>query len=327
MLADVPLFPERASTIAARIDALFFFILAVVVFFAVLIAFLVIFFAVKYRRRPGNEWPVSIHGSMRLEVFWTVVPFVIAMVMFVWASSVFFSIARPPDDATDIYVVGKQWMWKVQHPDGQREINELHVPVGRPIRLLMTSEDVVHDVFIPEFRLKHDVIPGRYSFIWFEANKVGTYHWFCSQYCGTGHSRMVGRVFVMEPHAYEEWLKGKAEGSMALQGRKLFLKYECISCHSRSAHAHAPLLEGLYRSQVRLSNGAVVEANEDYLRESILEPRAKVVLGYEPIMPSFKGQINVEEMNELIAFIKNLGPGQTPERNEDMPPPAAPAGR
>jgi cytochrome c oxidase subunit 2 len=324
MQAQVPLFPEQASTLADRVDALFFFELAVVGFFAVLIAFLVVVFAVKYRRRSESERTPVIHGSMRLEIFWTAVPAVIALVMFVWGAQVYVNMAKPPEDATEVYVVGKQWMWKVQHPEGQREINELHVPLGRPTRLIMISEDVIHDVFFPEFRVKQDVLPGRYTHLWFEPTRVGTYDWFCSQYCGTGHSQMIGRVIVMEPHAYQEWLKSHAEGSMALEGRKLFLKYQCISCHNADGQNYAPLLEGLYRKTVLLEGGGKVEANEDYIRESILEPRAKIVLGYQPIMPTFKGQISAEELNQLVAFIKTLGPGQTPRRNEESAPPAAP---
>jgi cytochrome c oxidase subunit 2 len=322
MLAQVPLFPERASTLADRIDALFLYELGIVCFFAILISLLVIVFAVKYRRRTDHDPTPRITGGIKLEIFWTVIPLILAMSMFIWGARVYFSIARPPDDVTEIYVVGKQWMWKLQHPDGQREINELHVPLGRPVKLVMTSEDVIHDVFIPAFRVKHDVLPGRYTFIWFEPTRIGEYHLFCSQYCGTDHSRMVGTVYVMEPHDFENWLRGQAEGSKALEGRKVFLKYECNSCHSRNDN-RAPLLESLFGRDVLLQDGTTVRVNEDYLRESILEPRAKIVLGYQPIMPTFKGQISTEELNALVAFIRGLGPGQTPTRNEESPPPAA----
>jgi len=212
-------------------------------------------------------------------------------------------------------------MWKVQHPDGQREINQLHIPVGRPVKLTLTSEDVIHDFFVPAFRTKIDVIPGRYVQTWFHPNKVGEYHLFCSQYCGTSHSQMVGKVFVMERDEYREWLDRYAEGSLALEGRKLFLKLQCITCHSADAEARAPVLEGLYGKTVPLRNGRTVLADDGYLRESILYPEAKVVQGWEPIMPTFKGQADEEDLIKLLSYIKSLRPGQTPVRNEEFLPP------
>src|SRR5439155_2526322 len=218
--------------------------------------------------------------------FWTVVPFVIAMFMFVWGVELFFHLARPPDDALEIYVVAKQWMWKLQHPLGQREINELHVPRDQAIKLTLISEDVIHDFFVPAFRTKVDVLPGRYVSTWFRPSKRGQYHLFCSQYCGTNHSGTIGTVIVQEPHEYQAWLNSHAEGSLALEGRKLFLKYQCVSCHSADAQARAPVLEGLYRQPVQLQDGRTVLADETYLRESILKPDAKIVAGYQPIMPT-----------------------------------------
>ncbi len=327
MFAQVPLFPEQASTTAVDVDALFFFMCGVTGSLAALITVLVIYFAIKYRHRPGMPPPPQILGSTKLETFWTIVPLGIAIIMFAWGASVYFDMFRPPDDAEEIYVVGKQWMWKIQHKDGQREINELHVPVGRPIKLTMTSEDVIHDFFIPAFRMKHDVLPGRYVSYWFEATRTGTYHLFCAEYCGTGHSSMVGSVVVMEPEAYESWLNSHAEGSLALEGRKLFLQYQCVACHSANARARAPVLERIYGQPVPLQDGRAVRADETYLRESILRPRAKVVAGFEPIMPSYEGQINEEQMIRLIAFLKALGPGQTPPRVEESEPPAAAAER
>jgi len=238
--------------------------------------------------------------------------------------------ARPPSGATEVFVVGKRWMWKVQHQTGQREMNELHVPVGRPVQLTLTSEDVIHDFFVPAFRTKIDVLPGRYVQTWFQATKPGRYHLFCSQYCGTNHSGMVGWVTVQEPAEFADWLNKKAEGSLALQGRKLFLKLQCVTCHSANAKARAPVLEGLYGQIVHLQDGRQVVADEAYLRESILKPRAKIVAGWEPIMPTFEGQLadpsvdlsQEEAMIQLLAFLKSLKPGQTPVRTEDFPPPA-----
>src|SRR6266581_2104100 len=225
----LPLFPEQASTMAGRVDALYFYLLAVSGFFATLIALLVIFFAIKYRRRSETELPRGVEGSLKLEVAWSVIPLVIALSFFFWGARLFFAMNRPPNDALQVYVVGKQWMWKIQHADGQREINELHVPVGRAVRLTMTSEDVIHDFFVPAFRMKKDVVPGRYATAWFQATRAGTYHLFCAEYCGTKHSGMIGSVTVMEPAAFQAWLAGGATGtSLAAAGEKLFQDLACI---------------------------------------------------------------------------------------------------
>jgi cytochrome c oxidase subunit 2 len=322
----VPLFPERASTTADQVDALFFFLLAVTGSAALLIAVLIVYYSVRYRRRAEGPRPPRIEGAWRLEVFWSVVPLLIFLVMFAWGAHGYFALTQPPDDAIEIYVVGKQWMWKVQHPGGQREINELHVPVNQPVKLILTSEDVVHDFFVPAFRTKVDVLPNRYVYTWFQATKPGRYHLFCAQYCGTNHAGMVGEVVVMEQADYEDWLSGHAEGSLALEGRKLFLKLQCVTCHSADSGARGPVLENLYGREVRLRDGRTVPANESYIKESILDPQAKVVAGFEPIMPTYKGQVNEDEMIQLIEFIKNLRAGQTPTRTEEGPPPAVQPG-
>jgi cytochrome c oxidase subunit II len=229
-----------------------------------------------------------------------------------------------PPGAMEVYVVGKQWMWHLQHPEGgQREINELHVPVGRPVKLVMTSEDVIHSFFVPAFRTKQDVVPGRYVYIWFRPTKVGDYHLFCAQYCGTQHSRMVGWVHVMEPDEYQRWLSDNADESMAKRGRQLFLKYQCIACHNRESQ-RAPLLEELYGKKVALTDGRVVEANDDYIRRSIRDPKADIVSPFQPIMPTFgPDQMDDLELQDLVVFIKNLGRDQTPTRNEYTPAPEA----
>jgi cytochrome c oxidase subunit 2 len=322
MFAEVIWYPEQASTTAAAVDRLFWFLFAVTGSVGLLVAFLLIFFAVKYRRRPNASPPPPAQPSLKLEALWTVTPLVIFLIMFGWGAVVYVDAYRPPDDASTIYVIGKQWMWKVQHPRGQREINEIHVAEGQSYKLLLTSEDVIHSFFVPAFRIHMDVLPGRYTSTWFQATKPGTYHLFCSQYCGTNHAGMVGRIIVMSKRDYQNWLEQRAEGSLALEGRKVFLKYRCISCHSADEKARAPVLEGLYGRGVALRDGRTVLADDDYIRESIYHPGAKIVAGYEDIMPTFRGQVSEEEVIQLIAFIKALGPGQTPKRVEEFPPPA-----
>jgi cytochrome c oxidase subunit 2 len=315
---STPLFPVRASMMAGRVDALYFFLVAISIFFSVLIAGLIIFFAVRYRRRRDDDVGASIHGGMLLEVTWTVIPLIIVTVIFVWSASIFFAQASPPADSMKIYVVGKQWMWKFQHLDGQREINELHVPVGRDVQLIMTSEDVIHDVFVPAFRMKADVIPGRYTTEWFRATTPGRYYLFCAQYCGTRHYAMRGEVIVMSPRDYEAWLSGGGpQGSLAESGAKLFKDLSCTTCHRSDSQARGPQLDGLYGRRVHLQGGGTVVADESYIRESILNPAAKITLGYQPIMPTFQGLVSEEGMLQLIEYIKSL----------KGPAPAVPAAR
>lgn len=321
MFAEIIPFTEPASTTAHQVDILFFTLCAVCGIVAASVAGLLFLFAFRYRRRAEDERTPRITGNNRLEWFWTIAPMFVFVGMFLWGAKIYTSVAEPPPDAAEVFVIGKQWMWKIQHPDGQREINELHIPVDRPIKLTLTSEDVIHDFFVPAFRTKIDVIPGRYVHIWYHPTKVGRYHLFCSQYCGTSHANMVGTVFVMERDEYREWLDSHATGSLADQGRQLFLKLQCITCHSANAEARAPVLEGLYGRTVNLRNGRTTVADEAYLRESILYPEEKVVQGWEPIMPTFKGQVNEEELIKLLSYVKSLKPGQTPVRNEEASPP------
>jgi cytochrome c oxidase subunit 2 len=311
-----PLFPERASTMAWRVDALYFFLIAVAVFFSLLIAGLIVYFAVKYRRRAPTSVGANIHGSMALEIGWSVIPLMITMVIFVWGASVFFAMSHPPAETLNIYVVGKQWMWKFQHLDGQREIDELHVPVGRAVKLIMTSEDVIHDVFVPAFRVKADVLPGRYTNIWFQATRPGRYHLFCAEYCGTKHSGMIGQIVVMEPSEYQTWLSGGApEGSLASGGEKLFQDLACVTCHRADAQGRGPVLQGLFGKPVQLQSGETVVADEAYIRESILRPSAKITAGFQPIMPTFQGLISEEQLLQLIEYIKSLNTQpQTPNK-------------
>ncbi len=321
MFAEIIWFPKQGSTTAKDVDALLIGLVVVTGAVAVLVAALLIGFAVRYRRRPDSPRPPFIPGSTPLELFWTLTPLGIFIFFFVWGAKVYFGAYRAPDDATVIYVTGRQWMWKFQHPEGQREINELHVPVGQPIKLVLTSEDVIHSFFVPEFRVHMDVLPNRYTSVWFEATRPDTYKLFCSQYCGTGHADMIGRVIAMKPADYQKWLHEHAEGSLALQGRKTFLKYRCLSCHSADEHARAPVLEELFGKKVQLRDGRTVTADEEYIRRSIYDPGRDVVAGWENIMPTFKGQVSEEEVIELIAFIRSLRRGQTPRRVEEYPPP------
>jgi cytochrome c oxidase subunit 2 len=312
MHTEFPLFPAQASEISTQVDALYFYLLAVSGLFSVLIALTVIGFAIRYRRRSHDEFPANIEGSLKLELAWTIIPLLITMTFFAWGARLYFRMNRPPNDAMQIYVVGKQWMWKIQHLDGIREINELHVPVGQAVRMTMTSEDVIHSFFVPAFRMKRDVVPGRYSVAWFRATKPGDYHIFCSQYCGTRHSAMIGWVHVMEPTAFQAWLSGGSGGeSLALAGSKLFVQHACNTCHRSDSLARGPNLEGLFGKSVHLQNGQTVIADEQYIRESILMPQAKLVEGFQPIMPTFQGLISEEGLLELVAYIKSLSPPQT----------------
>ncbi len=311
MSSTLPLFPPSASTVASDVDYLYFFILAVSVFFAVGVSVAVVGFAIKYRRKYPAEIGADIHGSLTLELIWTFIPFVLAMVMFVWGAQVFFTLSKPPADAMEIFIVGKQWMWKAQHPDGMREINSLHVPIGRPVRLTMGSEDVIHDFSIPAFRVKMDVVPGKLTTMWFTATKVGEYHLFCAEYCGTKHSGMVGTITAMEPHDYEAWLAGgRSTGSAVQNGERLFSELACSTCHKPDTTGRGPWLGGVFGSTVTLNDGRKIVADENYLRESVMSPSAKVVQGFGPpsIMPTFQGMVSEENLLQLIAYVKTLKP-------------------
>jgi cytochrome c oxidase subunit 2 len=310
-LVSIPFAPDQASTVSGTVDDLYLFLVGLTFFFSILITALIIYFALKYRRRSDDEFPRPIEGSMKLEATWIVIPFIIVMVIFVWGASVYFAVFRPPEDALDVYVVGKQWMWKFEHPDGQREINELHVPIGRRVKLTMATEDVIHSVYVPAFRVKADVVPGRYTSIWFEPSKTGRYHLFCAEYCGTKHSGMIGWVEVMTPADYQAWLSGGAvEEPLAVRGQRVFNNLACSNCHRSDGAGRGPVMNGLFGSSVRLDNGQTVMADENYLRESILNPKAKVVSGYEPVMPTFQGLVNEEQLLQLVTYIKSLGPAQ-----------------
>jgi cytochrome c oxidase subunit II len=314
MFTNFPLFPQQASAQAGEVDAIYFFMVAITAFFSILIAALVIFFAIRYRRRHRDEVGHAIHGSLALELMWTIIPFFIVMVMFAWGAKVFFDLYRPPAGAMEIYITGKQWMWKAQHMDGQREINELHVPVGRPVKLILGSEDVLHSYFIPAFRVKSDVIPGRYSAMWFTATTPGNYHLFCAEYCGTKHSGMVGTIVAMEPQDFQAWLAGgRGSESPVAAGEKLFSDLACDTCHRGDTQGRGPMLTGIFGKQVELQDGRTVLADEGYIRESIVNPQAKIVAGFQPLMPTFQGLVSEEQLLQLISYVRSLSqPGQAP---------------
>ena len=308
----IPFVPEQASTLARDVDHLTFALVGMSTFFTVLIAAMVLVFAVRYRRRSADQVGSSFDNSTLLEITWTVIPLIIVLFTFAWGARIYFRLYRPPADAVQYYVTGKQWMWKTQHPTGQREINELHVPLGQPTKLLMTSEDVIHSFFIPAFRTKADVIPGRYTSLWFNATKPGRYHLFCAEYCGAEHSRMIGTIVVQAPEDYQRWLASvPVPQAPAAQGQQLFTQLACTSCHKDAPGAAGPALAGLFGSQVRLADGRRVAADEQYLRESILSPGAKVVAGFQPVMPSFQGQLSEDGVLALIDYIKSLPADRT----------------
>jgi len=320
MLSGIPLFPAQASTLAPAVDNLYFFVTAVTAFFALLVALYVVIFAVKYHDRTGDKVGQPITGSIPLEIVWSIVPFVIAMVIFGWSTLVFFDLVRAPDQTLEIYSTGKRWMWRFQHLDGQSEINQLHVPLGRPVKVIFTSEDVLHSLYIPAFRVKADAVPGRYSSIWFTPTRAGEYHLFCAEYCGTKHSGMVGSVVVMEPNAYQAWLSGGGGLSMSARGEQLFQQHGCSGCHLSDGSGRGPALAGRYGMQETLANGTTVVVDDTYIRESILTPQARLVAGYGPVMPTFQGQVNEEGLMSLIEYIKTL-----PGTGQPAATPAAPA--
>ncbi|RPH38018.1 cytochrome c oxidase subunit II [bacterium] len=308
-MSSFPLFPDQASVGAQRVDAVYFGLLAISAFFALLIFVLLIYFALKYRAGRNVDRVIRRTDYLKLEMTWIIIPLLISFAIFGWAAKVYFDLRTPPEDALEIYVVGKQWMWKVQHPNGVRENNELHVPIGRTVKLTMTSQDVIHSFFIPAFRIKQDVLPGRYTSQWFKATKVGEYHLFCAEYCGTSHSGMVGKVVVMEPLDYERWLlQGVAQESMAASGELLYARLSCNTCHKPGGRG--PDLAGLFNRQVKLEGGDFVTADREYIRESIINPMAKIVQGYPRMMPTYRTQLTEDQVNEVIEYIKSMSGGQ-----------------
>lgn len=305
MFDNLPLWPERASSMASQVDAIYIFLLVVCGMVALLVFTCLLYFAARYRRRAGVR-AEQIDGSTPLELTWTVIPLGVFMVFFAWGAIVFFHERTPPRDATEVYVVAKQWMWKLEHAEGQRELNELHVPVGRDVKLIMTSQDVIHSFYVPAFRMKQDVLPGRYTVAWFRATKPGTYHLFCTQYCGTQHSGMIGSIVVMAPAEYEAWMSGGPAGPLSATGEKIFAELGCSTCHRSDSQGRGPNLQGVFGKPVQLADGRTVTADENYVRECILDPGAKRVKGFQPIMPTFQGLVSEEQVNALVAYVKSL---------------------
>jgi cytochrome c oxidase subunit II len=299
------LFPPEASSSAQQVDWLYFGLTAMLIFFTALVFLPIIFFAIRYRRGSNADRSNPLEGSNLLEAGWTIFPLLVGLGFFSWGAILYYQIERPPSDALQVQVVAKQWMWKLQHAEGKKEINELHVPLDRDVSLTMTSQDVIHSFFVPAFRVKQDVVPGRYTTEWFHPTRLGEYHLFCAEYCGTNHSRMIGRIVVMEPAEYQQWLaSGESGESIALEGRRLFRDHGCSGCHEGSKAIHAPPLEGIYGKQVPLASGEIVTADDQYLRDSILLPGKQISAGYENIMPSFTGHISEAEIMKIIAYLK-----------------------
>jgi cytochrome c oxidase subunit 2 len=305
-LTNSALFPPEASTVAPWMDSLYFFLLGMTATGLLLVAAIITIFSLRYRR---SVHPVAtqIEGSTLLEATWTIIPLGIFLVAFVWGALLYFRIYNPPVNSMNIYIVGKQWMWKAEHPGGQHEINALHVPTGQPVQLTMISQDVFHSFSIPAFRIKREVIPGRYSTVWFEATTPGEYHLFCTQYCGTNHSQMIGTITVLSPDDYKKWTQESTSGmSLAQNGERLFASMGCNACHSGNAAARGPSLAGVYGSTLQLTNGSQVQVNDAYLRDAILNPSEHVTAGYAPIMPTYQGQISEDGLIDLVEYLKTL---------------------
>lgn len=308
-----PILPEAASKVAEQTDNLYWGLICLSALVVLVVGAPMLYFLFKYRHgKTADRTPVELPET-KMEVSWTILPMLIMMCFYVWGAKHYFTIERPPPNAMDIDVVGKQWMWKVQHPEGNREINELHVPLGRIVKLTMTSQDVIHSFFLPEFRIKQDVVPGRYTTEWFQPRELGTFHLFCSEYCGTQHSGMVGKLIVMKPADYERWLVSGQPGSTLVQeGERLFREVGCSGCHSGNSIVRAPPLEGLFGKPVPLNSGEVVTADEGYIRDSILFPAKQITGGYTNDMPSFQGRLSEEQLFQLLSYIKSLG-SQNPQ--------------
>lgn len=313
MNSEFQLFPDAASTLASEVDLLFWFFMLACGGAGFIVFALVAIFAVKFRRSKASQRPKPPGSSTALEITWSIVPLLVVMVMFGWGARIYLQAYNPPEQALEIFVVGKQWMWKIQHANGASEINELHIPVNQPIKLTMTSEDVIHSFYIPAFRVKRDVVPGRYTTMWFEPTKPGVYHLFCTEYCGTEHSLMVGKVHVLTAAEYHDWLSGSGSDQkpMAQSGEELYSSLGCKACHNAGAASLGPNPRGLFGSRRPLQGGGSVIADEAYIRESILQPAAKLVKGYAPVMPTFQGRVSEEELNTLVAYLKSLR--KTPE--------------
>lgn len=328
-MRDFPLFPDQASTFAGQVDLLYFVLVGLSLLFAGVLPFVILYLIVRYHRSSKVDRSNPVEGSIVLELTWTIIPLLLVMGVFFWGAFLYVQMRTPPEETLEIYVIGKQWMWHTQHPNGKRENNELHVPIGQPVKLIMTSQDVIHSFYIPAFRVKQDVLPGRYTTMWFEASRTGEYHLFCAEYCGTEHSLMGGRVVAMTLAEYETWLttpgevilpSGSTSGAsapavvsnlgdpMAAAGEQLFANLGCVGCHRADGAGVGPGLSGLFGIQNQMADGSTVLADENYIRESIINPMAKVAAGYAPVMPASYTNLSDDQLNQLIAYIKSLSP-------------------
>lgn len=305
--------PADASTLAPRVNALFYTLLGASAFLVLVLVVLNLALLIRYRRgSPAKRGPLPFN-ALKVEAGWIAATTLIFLGFFVWGAWVYLDQERPPAGAYEINVIGRQWMWDIRHPNGRREFDELHVPVNTPVRLLLSSEDVIHSFFVPAFRVKQDAVPGKIVSAWFEATRPGTYHLFCTQYCGTEHANMTGRVVVMEPADYAQWLAGGNQvANLPLRGRELFVRYGCAGCHGPASIVHAPPLEGVYGRPQPLNGGGFARADDAYLRDSILQPAKDVAAGYPNVMPSFQGVISEGELLELIAYLKSLAAAEPP---------------
>ena len=305
-LTNFSLYPPEASKIAPQMDALYFFMVLVSLIGLTIVILLVTAFSIMYSKKR-HPVPVQIEGSTMLEATWTIIPLGLFLIMFVWGALIYFRVYTPPANAMNIYVVGKQWMWKAEHPGGQHEIDSLHVPAGRAVQLTLISQDVFHSFSIPAFRVKREAIPGRYTTVWFEATTPGTYHLFCTQYCGTDHSHMIGDVVVMTPDDFKKWLDSSTSGaSLAQNGERLFASLSCSACHNARPDARGPNLANVYGSKLTLSDGQTQLADEAFIRNAILNPSQHVTQGFAPIMPTYQGQISEDGVIALVEYIKSL---------------------
>jgi cytochrome c oxidase subunit 2 len=302
--AGFHLMQPAAATAATRVDALFGVMLLLCGAVALVVCVLVIAFAWRYRHNAPARRPRPRLRSPWLETAWTVAPLLVFLGLFAWSARDYLRLYAPPANALPVQVVAKQWMWKLQHRNGHREINELHVPLGQPVELTMASQDAIHSFYVPAFRIKQDVLPGRTTRLWFTATQLGEYRIFCAEYCGSQHSHMLGRVVVMRPQDYARWLaSGTGQPGLAQQGFALYRRLGCSGCHEPGSTVHAPPLDGLAGRTVQLQDGRSVLADDAYLRDSILLPRRDVAAGYEPIMPSYAGQASEEDLLALVAYL------------------------
>jgi cytochrome c oxidase subunit 2 len=301
---NIPLLPEQASTFALKVDPLFWFLTIFVSVFCVAITAVFIYLGLRYKQEAGRK--SEHYENMALELTWSVIPAIIAIGIFAWGAVIYFDYAQIPQNTYDVSVVGKQWMWKVQHPNGKTEVNHLTMPVGQPVKLTMTSQDVLHDFYIPAFRVKQDVIPARYTTMWFEATKTGDFDLYCAEYCGTEHSTMGGMVKVLPQAEFTAWLGGETGMTPVESGQALFQQMGCATCHAQGDASRGPALEGKFGTEETMTDGTVLTIDEEYLRESIMTPGMKVVQGYAPLMPTFANQLSEDDINNLIAYIKSL---------------------